>query len=431
MNRECDASRTSRLLAGFSGVSVGILAVIVLTATPAAAAPLSYPPGTTSVVNTWEDDNDGDGVTDVRTVYTTVLDGKGVMLSTELSRDLGADGTVDQLSQTSYTYDDAGRLTLATSTSDWDGDGLVDSTTWEESTYDSRGQLIGIVTSRDVDGDGDVDTVERVAVTADKASRVTTTVAEADVDGDGTPDARTTTTVTLDTHGREVRKEVVTEDLSTGTLQSTLVETTYGPRGRVLSLTTTASGDDGTEVTRTDFSYDARGNLTEYAQSTTPSGASSLGALTYDTRGNLTASVTKTDADGDGEVDSTETSTYTYDQRSRNVSMTLSIDGEFASTLTATYEYDAGGNPISTVQSVDLGSDGSVESVTEMESTYDARGRQTRSVVTTTEDDVVVVIQTTTSEFTNQGRLLSSVSETDWGGDGTVEQRAVFTSAVS
>lgn len=431
MNRECDASRTSRLLAGSSGVSVGILAVIVLTATPAAAAPLSYPPGATSVVNTWEDDTDGDGVTDVRTVYTTVLDGKGVMLSTELSQDLGADGTVDQLSQTSYTYDDAGRLTLATSTSDWDGDGLVDSTTWEESTYDSRGQLIGIVTSRDVDGDGDVDTVERVAVTADKASRVTTTVAEADVDGDGTPDARTTTTVTLDTHGREVRKEVVTEDLSTGMLQSTLVETTYWPRGRVLSQTTTLSGVGDTEVTRTDFTFDGRGNLTEYAQSTTPSGASAVGTLTYDTRGNLTMSVIKTDADGDGEVDVTETTTYTHDQRGRNVSITQTSEGEFASTLTGTFEYDARGNPISTVQSVDFGSDGSIESVTEVESAYDAHDRQTRSVITATENGVVTVKVTTTSEFTAQGRPLSSITETDWGGDGTVDQRTVFTSAVS
>lgn len=430
MNRECGLRRTVPL---FAGIPVTALAAAVLVAPAASAATPVLPPRTTSVVERTEVDADGDGATDHIILTESTYDAGGTLLTQQSRDDFDADGAWDLTILTTLIYDDDGRLSLATTTTDGDGDGAVDATEWQELTYDARGLVTSVIITRDDNGDGIVDSTTSSTDTSDKAGRTFRSVIEDDVDGDGVTDWRLTLVDTLDKKGRSIHSESEFFDAATGVTEVSAIETTYGKRNNVLSVTETYTTPDETTVQETRLSYDSRGLLTGYTVTSSPTGETQVHSVTRDRRGHETGYTTTYDHEGDGVIDAVLSGTWTYDSRGRLVADTnsLTLGSVVAPILETVYERDARGRDIRRVQTFDEDGDGTAEHVEEVVSTYDTHDRPLSMVSTVTAGGEVIEIRSTTWVYDAHGRVLSEITETDYLGDGTIDERWVFTSTMS
>src|SRR5262249_646764 len=114
---------------------------------------------------------------------------------------------------------------------------------------------------------------------------------------------------------------------------------------------------------------------------------------TYDTRGNLTSSVSTQDQGGDGVL-------------------------EFASTQTQ--EFDNRGNLTKSVFTQDFGADGVIDFTSTRPQEFDAHGNVTLAVITSG-SDFGSQVETITQEFDAQGHIIHSVDSLDFDNDGVVD----------
>lgn len=238
-------------------------------------------------------------------------------------------------------------------------------------------------------------------------------------------------------NGATVVTETATES-ATGTYTSTDTET-HDRNGRPtsrLSVTVDTAGDEVQRV-ETSWEYDSRGRLTREVTATDPDGTGPAGpttlvrTTTFDKQDYVLSKVTTIDLTSDGVVDSTSNATFDRDHRGRPLTSTTADDtdndGTIDGSTVTTTTYDGRGR-VTSVEDTTLDGTGAVVSRLVSSQTFDQQGRNATSTTSHYAGATTLTRRTTyINAYDKQGNVTSLHAETDADGDGDVDGLQVYT----
>lgn len=363
-----------------------------------------------------------------------MFDDRGRPVSTTIDSDHDADGEIDfRLVETS-TYDARGRQ-LTTSVDVFDAPDLVLSSSYRvDYSHDKRGDIAGTVESFDEDGDGVIDQINTTERTSTVNPPTTTFTYLSDDDGDGSADDRSVWYAERDRRGNETLSRETIDIDDDGTVDGAReTARTFSARGGMVTERTESEGIWAEPSSHTTLTYGAH-DLLIHVETVRGDGSVTATTATYDARRRLVTSVDTFDPDGDGAVYSSNTVNFVYDEAGRlSVVSEERVEGVdepdgAASLITWRYTYDAKGNVAELVVDLDDGIDGTLEARETTRSEYDAAGHE---VLTTYESDQGAdgsVDSAYRSTYVYDGdRLIASISEYDYDGDGVTDATETYT----
>ncbi|SER81938.1 intein C-terminal splicing region, partial [Pseudovibrio axinellae] len=355
----------------------------------------------TGRVVTLEEDLDGDGTVDRRTVKTTSDDGT----VETLVQDLAADGRVQSQDR---LVESANGLT-SSAYSDRDGDGTFETLSSEETVLNADGS--STTTFARERSDGTLATMNTVEVSGNGLTSVTSE----DIDGDGTTDQTTLSRTEIAADGTLSRTEEVTaqdgsliasvSEVSSGNGRSSSQAVDLDGDGGVDQETTIIIGDDGATTTTSSF-FDETETVISKSVTTTS--------------GNGLMTTTQLDVDGDGTTD-------------RSIHDITSLDAGGGRTQTLSYQDEQGellasqtvqtsGNGFETTATLDLYGDGTTLSQTERNTALNDDGTTSETLTTTDASGSV----TANASLDTSSDGLNVTQTTDFDGNGESERQIVL-----
>ncbi len=257
-----------------------------------------------SIVETLEFDDDGDGTVDLRSIQTSWYDAHGNTVRSVNETDyLGPDG----MNRTTIvaTYSKQGNLVNRTEEFDRFADGTIDRRTIESAVaHDHFGNPTELLRTVDLDANGTIDAQNSSTLEYDHRGNL---IRQAH-------DTGTTSSISYDAHGNPVH--VVIESptgTSTTVWDMTRVFNPHGALVEEVSVTTWYGGVDRQTWSTTQF--DRQGNPIEQAyEAATQLGVLERGTrvLTYDVGHRLVGLVEESDHGANGTVDQRFTYSYEY-----------------------------------------------------------------------------------------------------------------------
>jgi|GEM_PF-1413268 len=355
-------------------------------------------------------DSDGDGNPDYRNAST--WDEYGRQLFYGYSFDNDDDGTTDESSSSSSTWYNNGNQQTYSKELDSDGDGVPDESlkTTYTHAYDEAGNL-QTRKEKDTDMDGVPDEISTAISTFDELGNELTRIEEEDTNADGVPDSRISYTYVRDAAGSLLSRRQEEDKDADGTPDTIkTVTNTYDNAGNRLSRVTEEINDAEADSTTVDYRNTSHN--------------------TYDAAGHLIATVVETDFNGDGEINSKTTYDFEYDGNgnpSRRKEVRY-VGKANEVTYYWEFQYDADDNISKSsyeVKPTNLGA----HSKWSTTFTYDEHGNETVRV-TSVESDAEVIpdgVLTITSNYSDQGVIVSQLHEEDIGNDGNVDHSKLIT----
>jgi len=207
------------------------------------------------------------------------------------------------------------------------------------------------------------------------------------------------------------------EDLSDN---DKIAESDYTVRadGRRSSVTETHWYDDNADgvpdphVVQTDWTYDDAGRLVDEAFDHFDDLLDQTGHFTYDLVGNRLEQTV--DKGSDGSIE--ETTTYGYDANDCLTTESADTDGDTVTDRTTTYGYDH-----TQQTSKDVTESGQTTTATAF--TYDLQGRMETATITSYTAGVESRVEKTTYDYNSRGIRVSALHEVDTDANGTFETR--------
>lgn len=401
-------------------------------------------------------------------------DKQGNLTSSIRERDFAINGTIDTRTTINKIYDDRGRLTSSIEGRDRNGDGSIDLAEIERYTYDKQGNITKSEAGFDFDADGKIDGQKVIVTnTYNQQGKLTLSVRDSDEkDSDGNP-KKYIKTNTYDDRGNLIREASTENSGARDSIATTFVKNyTYDKQGKIAFTESESNFQVGTvptkiinretykngkltlseflskqggEEERTSKTYDDRGNLTIFLESSTDTDRpfNNITNNTYDKQNNLIRSVFGIDGNGDGEIDNKTTTKNTYNKQNnliRSVAdretvlspsientynqqgkLTLSVteskvNGKLNSRDTIRNTYNQKGNLARSVFESDRNGDGNIDTRRTTASTYDAKDKLTGVNISSRDDknvDRLTSYQAVVSKGTNGNDLLTGTNKAD------------------
>jgi hypothetical protein len=342
-------------------------------------------------------DDQNDGVTD--STGWNELDTAGDIVSTLIDQD--ADGQPDVT--VTYLRDSLGRVTRQRTIRDFDLNREPDSDHTVVTTYDPHGNAVHVVEWEDGDANGSIDSEMVSDSTFDAHGREMKTTYNTDINHDGTVDSIEVHTFTRDARGNLLRHVIEVDLEADGQVNGRYVsDYTWDASDRQLTSAYTRDLDGDGQVDT------AWRSMATYSTTGTPQ--------TYDE---------EYDGDGDGVYEQRSRSSYVFDSAGNARSMISDYQDPWSNYQTSgEFSYDRDRRPLSLVYSYDFDVDGTVDSSTRQDYTYDANGFQLSwkyASDTFGTGGPGSWVDSVSYTYSAAGAQTSSTSGTDFDGDGVLE----------